>query len=133
MLIMQSMSHNIVNSCRLFHSIIICNMKSIPCSKLKILEFAKKVPGHAQILKVSLSWEPIFLHLKSRTDGQTDEQQQIDRTNLKVGRSNKQFDNDSRMNGYQAPPNTTRPQNQLRGWSDPLTMFFKNAKRSHFP
>ena len=54
------MSHTIVNSCRLFHTIIICNMKSLPCSKLEILEFAQKLPGHAQILKVSISWEPIF-------------------------------------------------------------------------
>ena len=57
---MQNTSDDMVKSCRLSHTIIICNMKSLPCTKLEKIEFAQKLPGHAQILEGSISWEPIF-------------------------------------------------------------------------
>ena len=59
-LIMHNMSHTIFKSCKLFHTIIICNIKSPPCTKLEILDFAQKLPGHAQIKAVSISWDQIF-------------------------------------------------------------------------
>ena len=59
-LIMQNMSLTMVKSCRPFHTIIICNMKSPPCTKLEILDFAQKLPGHAQIKEISISWDQIF-------------------------------------------------------------------------
>ena len=46
------MIHTIVKSGRPFHTIIICNIKSPPCTKLEILDFAQKLPGHAQIKEV---------------------------------------------------------------------------------
>ena len=54
------MSHTTVKSCIPFHTIIICKMKSLPCTKLEILDFAQKLPGHAQILKISISRAQIF-------------------------------------------------------------------------
>ena len=59
-LIRQNMSDHMVKSCRLSHTIIICNMKSPPCTKLEILDFAQKLPGHAQIKEISISWDQIF-------------------------------------------------------------------------
>ena len=59
-LIMHNMSHIRVRSCKLFHTIIICNIKSPPCTKLEILDFAQKLPGHAQIKEISISWDQIF-------------------------------------------------------------------------
>ena len=43
-----------------FHTIIICNIKSLPCTNLEKMGFARKLPGHAQILEGSISWEPDF-------------------------------------------------------------------------
>ena len=42
------------------HTTIICNIKSLTCTKLEKIEFAQKLPGHARILEGSISWEPIF-------------------------------------------------------------------------
>ena len=50
----------IAKSWRLLHTIIVCNIKSLPYAKLEIIEFAQKLPGHAQILKCFISWEPDF-------------------------------------------------------------------------
>ena len=54
------MSDNMAKSCRLSHTIIISNIKSLPCTKLEKIEFAQKLPGHAQILEGSILREPIF-------------------------------------------------------------------------
>ena len=54
------MSDNRAKSCRLSHTIITCNIKSLPCIKLEKIEFAQKLPGHAQILEGSISWERFF-------------------------------------------------------------------------
>ena len=45
------MSDTVPKLLRLFHTIIICNIKSLPCPKLEKIEFAQKLPGHAQILE----------------------------------------------------------------------------------
>ena len=34
---------------------ILCNFKSLTCTKLEKIEFAQKLPGHAQILEGSIS------------------------------------------------------------------------------
>ena len=54
------MSDNMAKSCAPFHTTIICNIKSLTCTKLEKIEFAQKLPGHAQILEGSISWEPDF-------------------------------------------------------------------------
>ena len=33
---------------------------TLTCTKLEKIEFAQKLPGHAQIQEGSISWEPIF-------------------------------------------------------------------------
>ena len=45
------MSDTMPKSLRLLHTIMICNIKSLPCTKLEKIEFDQKLPGHAQILK----------------------------------------------------------------------------------
>ena len=49
------MSDTMAKSCRLFHTIIVCNIKALACTKLEKIEFAQKLPGHAQILEGSIS------------------------------------------------------------------------------
>ena len=46
------MSDNMAKSCGSIHTTIICNIKSLTCTKLEKIEFAQKLPGHAQILSV---------------------------------------------------------------------------------
>ena len=41
---MQNMSDNIAKSCKLSHTILICNIKSLTCTKLEKIEFAQKLP-----------------------------------------------------------------------------------------
>ena len=41
---MQNMSDSMAKSCRLSHTIIICNIKSLQCTKLEKIEFAQKLP-----------------------------------------------------------------------------------------
>ena len=53
------MSDNMAKSCAPFHTTIICNIKSLTCTKLEKIEFAQKLPGHAQILE-GLSGPEIF-------------------------------------------------------------------------
>ena len=59
-LIVQKMSNTITKSWRLFHKIIICNIEPLSCTKLEKMGFARELPGHAQILEGSISWEPDF-------------------------------------------------------------------------
>ena len=51
--IMQNMSDTVAYSCV---TITICNIKSLPCTKLEKMRFAQKMPGHAhaQILEGSI-------------------------------------------------------------------------------
>ena len=57
---MRNISNTMPKSWELFHTIIICDIKSLPCTKLEKMGFARKLPRHAQILEGSISWEPDF-------------------------------------------------------------------------
>ena len=57
MIQMRNMGDTMAKSCRPFSSTIICNMKSIACTKLEKMEFARMLPGHARILDGSISRE----------------------------------------------------------------------------
>ena len=52
---MRDMSDTMPKSFRLFHTIKMCNTKSLPYAKLAKIEFAQKLPGHAQILEPQIS------------------------------------------------------------------------------
>ena len=47
------MSDTMAKSCRLFHTIVICNIKSPPCLKLEKIGVAQKMPGQPQMLEGS--------------------------------------------------------------------------------
>ena len=40
---------------KLLHTVIICNIRSLPCPKQEKMDFAQKLPGHAQIIEGSIS------------------------------------------------------------------------------
>ena len=66
--IMQNMSDTVAYSCV---TITICNIKSLPCTKLEKMRFAQKMLGHAhaQILEGSIYWEPNFSGSEIFRDG----------------------------------------------------------------
>ena len=63
-IVVQNMSVTIAKSCRLFQSIIICNIKSLPCTILEKIEFAQKMPGMPESWKARYLENQIFLDLK---------------------------------------------------------------------